>query len=386
MLVTQMLGKLWKKSHLLVLTNLIIIVVALLCLAVGCTEAAVGTERRVVSAALPVRLLWQKKLTGRIVEQPLLTGNTVVVVASDALVAFDLQSGKQRWQQTTVPYSYSFHLAANQDRILLGDSEGYVTAYTIDSGATLWKHRVGEGGNQFIADLVTTDDLAFVVAQPTFLEALDLETGDVKWQVRGVNHHIETRGPGLLLTEEALYLQAGEELLRIDQATGEILQRTAATSAGGQLIKDHLYTSTAIYNVEPFQKLREIAPPTIKLLGGNCNQFNVPYVADRYIYGVGHCGGVFAFDEAGNTVWQYQEKLAAVAPMALLGDDLYVLYRNGQIHAIDALTAENKGVLESNLAISGVTYGNPNARGLTSSGSVLIVTFNDMNIWALGKK
>ena len=356
------------------------------CIIASCAEVQLGSTRRITSSSLPTELLWQQKLAGRIVEQPLLTDDTVIVVASDSLVAFDLQSGKQRWQQSTVPYSYSFQLAANQDRVLLGDSKGYVTAYTLDAGATLWKHRVGEGGNQFIADLVTTNDLAFVVAQPTFLEALDLETGDVKWQVRGVTHHIETRGPRLLLNEEALYLQAGVELLRIDKATGEILQRTAATSAGGQLIKDHLYTSTAIYNVEPFQKLRELAPPTIKLLGGNCNQFNVPYVADRYIYGVGHCGGVFALDEAGNTVWQYQEKLQAVAPMALLGDDLYVLYRNGQIHAIDALTAENKGVLESNLAISGVTYGNPNARGITSNGSVLIVTFNDMNIWALGKK
>lgn len=356
------------------------------CIIASCAEGQLGSTRRITSSSLPTELLWQKKLTGRIVEQPLLTDDTVIVVASNSLVAFDLQSGKQLWQQTTVPYSYSFQLAANQDRVLLGDSEGYVTAYTIDAGTTLWKHRVGEGRNQFIADLIITNDLAFVVAQPTFLEALDIETGDVKWQIGGVNHHIETRGPRLLLSEEALYLQAGEELLRIDQVTGEILQRTAATSAGGQLIKDHLYTSTTIYSVEPFQRLREIAPPTIKLLGGNCNQFNVPYVAGRYIYGVGHCGGVFALDEAGNTVWQYQEKLDAVAPMALLGDDLYVLYRNGQIHAIDALTAENKGVLESNLAISGVTYGNPNARGITSNGSVLIVTFNDMNIWALGKK
>lgn len=106
------------------------------------------------------------------------------------------------------------------------------------------------------------------------------------------------------------------------------------------------------------------------------------FYEDRY-FAVNECGGVYALALTDNTVlWKYRPDLSGESPLAKHDQSLYVMFANGEIHAIAPDIGENKGTLITNLRLPGwVEAANFTSRGITSNGFTLIATFNDTNIW-----
>lgn len=82
-------------------------------------------------------------------------------------------------------------------------------------------------------------------------------------------------------------------------------------------------------------------------------------------------------------IWGYREDIGVQSSTDIYGGNLYVLFDDGEIHAIDLQTGQEQGVLKTNLDIPGsVRNASFLSRGIVANENVLIITFNDENVWA----
>ncbi len=99
---------------------------------------------------------------------------------------------------------------------------------------------------------------------------------------------------------------------------------------------------------------------------------------------MGKCGGVYGVDMKNYYIrWRYEEDIIAESPVAVYQDKLYVLFDNGDIHAIDPQKGQQIGILKTDRELSGsVRNANFSSRGLVTNEEILIATFNDRGVWA----
>ncbi|MFN8493912.1 MAG: PQQ-binding-like beta-propeller repeat protein [Caldilineaceae bacterium] len=362
----------------------LVLVSLLTCFVASCTALSIPQPRAIISSSLPLQLLWQIQLDEAVAQQPLITEQVIVVLSTKALYGLDSHSGNQLWRQPTVYQRGAFPMVVSDKMVVYGDSAGYTTALALNTGDVVWRYKIGDGNTDFMNSIALDEHLFFALAQPTYVEARKLDTGELIWQLEGSEHNIDTRGAYLFVQSEKLYIVTAQQVHIVNKATGQIEKVVDASVYGAQVVNKRLYDSHAVFDLNTFDLLFALKPSSRKLLYGNCEQFKLPYtISEDFVYGAGYCGGIFAIQPKGEIAWAYHEALDSETPMALFNADLYALFDNGEIHAINPLTGENQGILKTNGPLPGfVANSNFASRGLTTNGSVLIATFNDLSVWA----
>lgn len=351
----------------------------------ACTPVVpMALHREVHSSTLPVGVLWQTNLgPGEgIVEAPLVTQEVVVLATRHALYGLDPISGTQYWTRRIAAAKHGSPMEASGSLVVFGDDTGSI--YTLDAlaGDLRWQQKVGDDFGEFITDVAIDNGLVFATSQPTVVEAYDLVTGERLWSTFDVS--MDPRGVRLMPHGDQLYV-LGYETYVLDQRTGAI-KRTIPQNLRGQWVDNSIFTGDSVIDADTGQRELLLIAPSHRLLHGSCERFNSPYtISDNTIYGVAYCGGVYAIDLAnGDMLWEYKPELVGESPTALLDDELYVLFEDGDVHAIDRKTGEPRGVLDTTPPLPGWIIGDPASRGVVTNGKVLIVTFNDSSVLALG--
>jgi outer membrane protein assembly factor BamB len=272
------------------------------------------------------------------------------------------------------------------DLVIYGDNAGYVAALDARTGQFQWRQKVGGDFGDFISDLTVDNGLVFAVSQPSVVEAFDLASGKRLWSFDGVRHGIDSRSVQLGVYEDQLYILDPQTHVA-NQRTGQIEYVLDKDLYGTQWEDGRFFTSDSVLDADTLTLELPLIPPSRKVLYGNCEQYRLPYtVLDNTIYGIGYCGGVYAVDAANARIlWEYRPELDGESPTAAFGEYLYVLFRNGDIHAIDLQSGENRGVLDTSPRLANAIVGSLSSRGVTTNGEVLIVTFNDGTVLALGE-
>ncbi|MEK7703759.1 MAG: PQQ-binding-like beta-propeller repeat protein [Myxococcota bacterium] len=124
-----------------------------------------------------------------------------VALARDTLLAttmanrvahVDIATGEVVWlrgrtRPSTLTVNGHGSAAVDATRVYVGFSDGYVEAYELESGNTVWSRQISSGGAPFSdvdADPVLVGDRLYVASYADGVFALEAKTGEVLWQRR----------------------------------------------------------------------------------------------------------------------------------------------------------------------------------------------------------
>ncbi len=344
-----------------------------------------SSPREIVDSTLPVTLEWQSNLDSPVKSQSLGTEFFFIVPTAKTIYGINSTTGETTWEHTlTSPQSVSkVPLDSDEAIVVYGDTKSKVTALELDSGNILWQHEISSDKkyDHRVVDIVLENGWVYVAYQPTFIEALNAKTGELVWGLEGTENGMDSRGAQLVSDPSMQDLIVTTyDAAFLDKASGKIT-KVVKSGFGGfpQLTQLH---DGKLYGPEWVNDIGTGRSNKITQ-AGKCG-FRQPYLfyEDRY-FAVNECGGVYAMALADNTVlWKYRPDLSGESPLTIQDRSLYVMFGNGEIHAITPDTGENNGKLITNLRLPGwVEAANFTSRGITSNGSTLIATFNDTNVW-----
>lgn len=172
-------------------------------------------------------LVWTADAGAGVFSSPIRFEDMVIVGAGDGYVyAFDISSGEQRWR-------YSAEAAVlgspelDADKVLIGGSDGVFRAIDAETGEEIWRY---EGLNgPVVSKPLVYDGLVFFGAWDTYLYALEVDTGKLKWKwSNGSSNRMFS--PAMctpVAAEGRLFIVAPDRYMTaFDARTGEQLWRT----------------------------------------------------------------------------------------------------------------------------------------------------------------
>lgn len=189
---------------------------------------------------------WKKRLKSEVLSAPVTNGRTVVVqTQDDNLVALDATTGEQRWiYENSLPVLTlrgTSDPVITRNLVIAGLASGKVVALDVDRGLPLWEQRVaipqGRSELERVVDidgnLVVSGSTLYVVSYQGRVAALDLRTGQIRWQ-----------------REASSYSGLGEDLgsIFVSQANGTV-----------EAIDDR--TATALWSQDALAR-RQLSAPT----------------------------------------------------------------------------------------------------------------------------
>lgn len=141
-------------------------------------------------------LLWNTRLSGDVLAKPVIAGNDVLAKTIDGNVyALSLQTGKQRWVAEhgapgLVLKASSSPVLFQNNRILVGHSDGKLDAIELKTGQTLWERSIAFAtGSSDVERLVDIDADPIVFGNTVilgsyqgYLGALSLTDGQFIWR------------------------------------------------------------------------------------------------------------------------------------------------------------------------------------------------------------
>jgi outer membrane protein assembly factor BamB len=333
-----------------------------------------------VSTSLLAKVLWQAQVDELINRSPVFIEQTVVIMTQKALYGLDRTTGERLWK-----HIYNFQetsivpIASNEETIIYGDDEGQIVALDGITGEVVWHRFIDDRENFYgINDLVAENGVLFAVSHPTVVEAIEVSTGRLLWQVSGVEKDIPGRAARLHLDNNDLYVVTIEVHI-LDVETGAINQVFDKNLPGAlQLMNGKFYAQNSVWDLYTLNRLDTLKSPSYKTLYGDCELFRIPYTfSQEGFYGVGRCGGVFALEIKENKVrWEYRVESDATAPIAIYQGRLYALFSDGQIHAVNLESGQGIGFMETNLSVPVSS-----ASGIIADEDMMVVTFGDENVW-----
>lgn len=181
------------------------------------------------------RPIWQSEPVGRggIASSPAIGGGLAFVTSSDnRITALSLDDGHRVWDRSR-PHRGKFTVTGQAgatvagDRVVTGFSDGYVAAWALSDGATFWSVDTARGETEFVdadATPLAADGLVVVSGYRSGLFALDLQSGETRWELRGEGYGSAAEMEGVLYVPRA----AGT-LTAIAAKTGEVLWTARAT-------------------------------------------------------------------------------------------------------------------------------------------------------------
>jgi len=340
-----------------------------------------GPARDGVASTLTLPTAWPAQLTKRWQAtvglghaSPVISGNRIVLHARQAnreiVAAYDLQSGKQLWQDG-VDAPYTMNSAATghgpgpkstpaiaDGRVFTLGISGIFSAHDLATGKLLWRKNAPPAPPEFGTATSPLVDGANVIAflgstapggpstalrASGALTAMDAATGTVKWRWTG-------DGPGYSSpviatfggTRQAI-VQSQNKLVGVDAASGQLLWEVALKTPYEQnsvtpMVVGDLLISAGIENPTTAYRVAKTGAKWTTTAAWRNEQVSMymstPAVAGAAIYGLSNKnrGQFFALDVAtGKTLWTSRGREAENASIVRAGDFLLLATTNSEL-------------------------------------------------------
>lgn len=329
---------------------------------------------------------WQSEVDEPAARPPMFTTSRIVVLSNRAIYGFDIETGKRHWKRNLSLLPTLIPINATDNMIIYGGQDGQVTAIQAETGKELWQHRLGNrpyNNYDVTSILIDNEDTIYITSQPTAVEALDLQTGQVRWSMTdSAKYNIPGRGARLFLENNQLYLVTTEVHV-IDPVSGEVKQAIQENILGvAQLFNGKFYGPNWVRDADTFLLTSRIESPSEREFYDGCSRFEPPYIfSGRLFFALGRCGGVYALDIEDNEIqWKYRSDLIGQSPMTIYREHLYVLFENGEIHIVDPQTGEGQVAIKT-----GQSLPRTRAVGVVANQNILVTTFGEKAVWAFYK-
>jgi outer membrane protein assembly factor BamB len=368
----------------------------------SCSQLSPAPHYSYTDSDFPLQLLWETRLDKAVEQTPLMAEGMIVILTGDMsffsdrgnLVAIDQASGETLWIQENIRRSGHLPLLIYQDTVIIGNRDGLLSVYELHSGKLRWSEIVGGNSSSRVNDLAVAGNTVYSITDPTQIESRNLETGELQWRVgfdKVLHSGIPMRGPRLHFAHDRLYLLLGNPAVILDARTGEVLERLNISRRKGSANGDRMYLPEFAYDFPDMEITATYGVTNPDYSQEMCGEFDPSFAHFRFdgdiIYATGACGGVYKLDKDGIVLWEYEPSLVANPPMAILDDTLYVLFSNGEIHAIETTTGKHRGSLVLNRPLPGMLWhGDYSAFGVNAAGDSIIVTLNNQQVWAFSDK
>lgn len=143
-------------------------------------------DGNIYALTLKGKLAWKASANKSVLGVPIVEGNTVFIGASDnTFSAFDVKSGKLKWQFKEVEGTIVGKPLIYQGKIIFGSWGRHLYALDVKTGVLLWKWNNGHGNRMFspaMATPVATNNTVYIAAPDRVLTAIDATTGQTLWR------------------------------------------------------------------------------------------------------------------------------------------------------------------------------------------------------------
>lgn len=152
--------------------------------------------------------------------QPLVIGDTAVVLSGGRLRGLDVATGRDRWQADAEGAPYGLWLSRGTVVVLLDQvsDHGRVVGFDAGTGKRRWTHQLG--GNGLLGEQLLTPDGGLVLLRGDRLQVLDTGSGKVRWTSDG-------GGPHAGLADGLVVQPSGGRLVARDLDDGSVRWETA---------------------------------------------------------------------------------------------------------------------------------------------------------------
>ena len=377
-----------------------------------------GPSRDGVASSFTVPATWPAQLTkkwqatvGVGHSSPVVSGNRVVVHTRqenrEVVTAFDLESGKQLWQDAVdAPYRVNPAAAAHgpgpkstpaiaDGRVFTMGVSGIFSAHDLATGKLLWRKNAPavpqEYGTSNSPIVDGTTVIAYLGGQKGgALTAMDAASGKEKWQwtgdVPGYSSPIITTVAGV----RQLITQSESKVIGISLSDGKLLWETALKTPynqnivtplmlNGMLISAGLENPTTAYRITAAQGAGWTATPAWK--NDEVSMYmSSPAASGTAIFGLStrNRGQFFAIDAAsGKTLWLSKGREADNASIVRAGNFLLFSTTNSELVVAKPSTTAFEEVKRYTIADS-ATYAHPAYVGR----NIVVKDVDKLTVWS----
>ncbi len=196
-----------------------------------------------------VKEAWSINTGFTIASTPAVWGDHVIVGNSSGYVSsYSLSEGSKRWTFRTGATVYSTPYAS-EGKVVFGSSDGYVYCLDANSGKLAWKYKTRE---PVVAAPTVEDNTVYIGGSDSTFRAIDLKNGALKWKFDGLNGFVETRP--LVYHGKVVFGAWDTYLYALNAADGSLLWKWTNGSS------EILYSPAACRPVGSENKIFVVAP------------------------------------------------------------------------------------------------------------------------------
>lgn len=294
-----------------------------------------------VSAAWSRRLgAWQAKPDGH-VRPAVVNGLLIVVDGLNWLHAYDVVTGKLRWENRT-KVEITGGIGVADDVLLVGTGHGEVLAYAASNGALMWKTSVT---SEVLAPPTAADGIVVVRSGDGKLFALSTKDGRQLWMVERTVPSLILRGTGAaVIADGRVYAGfANGKLVVLNLRDGNpVWEATIASPQGRSELErmvdvdaEPIVRGDTVYAAAYQGRVVALGDENGRVLWSReLSVYNDMATDGHALYLTDDKGAVWAFDLASGAALWKQENLRyrMLSAPVLFGDDLVVADYQGYLH------------------------------------------------------
>lgn len=377
-----------------------------------------GPARDGVASAFTVPTAWPAQLTKRWTatvgaghSSPVVSGNRVVVHTRQAnreiVAAYDLDSGKQLWQDgADAPYTMNPAAAGHgpgpkstpaiaDGRVFTLGISGIFSAHDLTTGKLLWRKNAPPAPPEFGTATSPIVDGSSVIAflggqNAGALTAMDVAKGTVKWQWTGDGPAYSSPIMATFAGTRQIVVQSQNKLVGIAAADGRLLWETPIKTpyeqnsvtplvAGDLLLHAGLENPTVALRIQAGAGKGWTVTPAWR--NDEVSMYmSSPAVSGTAVFGLSNKnrGQFFAIDSAtGKTLWTTKGRDAENASIVRAGEYLLLATTNSELIVARANAARYEEVKRYTVADSAM-WAHPAFAGRT----IIVKDVNTLTAWS----
>ena len=196
-----------------------------------------------------VQVKWKVETGYSIGSTPAVWGNLAIVGNSEGILsAYSIDDGSVKWSYRTDGTIYSSPDVAD-GKVVFGSSDGIIYCLKADNGIVAWKLKTA---NAVVASPKIHDGTVFVGSSDSVFRAIDLASGKIIWSYNGLQGFVEDRP--LIYGGEIVVGAWDTYLYALDEQTGSLLWKWSNGNPG------RLYSPAACWPVASSGKVFVVAP------------------------------------------------------------------------------------------------------------------------------
>jgi outer membrane protein assembly factor BamB len=374
-------------------------------------DGSVGAFRPPARWPDALTMKWKREI-GLGYSTPIVVGDVVYTFArqengdNEVVTAFDVNTGKQLWQQTyAAPYTVVKAAASHgpgpkatpvyaDGKIVTFGISGILTAWDAKTGRQLWQKPAPEVGPTFTTSQSPLVDRGRLIvhlggAKGGALSALDLNTGDVKWQWTGDGPGYGSAVIGEFGGTRQVITFTLDNLVGVSADTGELLwQRPAKAPSQVNATTPIVYGDMVIVagnqsGIVALRIARRDGKWAVEEAWRNDDVYyhlsNAVVVGDA-LFGLSpQQSGSFFFVDAktGATLWRGEPRTAANAAIAKAGTVLFILKADGELIVADGTRTAALAPIKTYKLAETATWGAPSISG----NRIFVKDLNTVTLW-----